>query len=188
MEFGVPLIGKLEIRQDGDTPVLTGKFPLNTTATVSNRGRARKERFAAGSMSWQVREFLKVQQQLSDMIGQAFEEVIADIQKAKLIAQLEDLAEKRNTHLLVGHDFNRAIADMKTGTLAVRETPDFMELEAKLPPVEEQPSWVRDAVLAVRGGQLRGVSPASTSLNGEGSDSFPRTAPAIPWLGRFRTR
>ena len=139
---------------------MTGKFPLNTTATVNSKGRVRKERFASGSMSWQVREFMKVQQELSNIIGQAMD----DLRKERLVAQLEDTLEKRNTHLLVGHDFNRAIADMKTGTLAVRETPDFMELEAKLPPVEElQPSWVRDAVLAVRrAGNFGECPPAST--------------------------
>ena len=34
-----------------------------------------------------------------------------------------------------------------------------MELEATLPPDERMPSWVRDAVLAVEGKQLRGISP-----------------------------
>ena len=34
-----------------------------------------------------------------------------------------------------------------------------MRFEAALPDDVDQPSWVRDAVLAVRGGQLRGVSP-----------------------------
>ena len=147
--------GQLEIRQDGDNPIIAAKFPYGVTATVTNRGRARKERFAPGSMSWQVRKFQEVQQQFAEMIDSAMEE----IRKEHLIAQLQDELEKRNTHLLVGHDYNRAIADMKTGTLAVRHNDRYVELEATLPPEERQPSWVRDAALAVEGGQLRGVSP-----------------------------
>lgn len=142
--------GQLEIREEGDSPVLTARFPLNTTATVRNRGRVRKERFSTGSMSWQVREFQKLQQEMANAIGEGFEEVRAE---------LEDALEKRNTHLLTGHDFNRAIADMRSGTLRVEHTAEAVELRAVLPPVDEQPSWIRDAVLAVRGGQLRGVSP-----------------------------
>lgn len=149
------LDGKLEIRQDGDRPVLTGKFPLNTTATIRSTGRVRKERFNSGSMSWQVREFAKLQQQMSTVIQEAFN----DAQKRVMVEQLEDALEKRNTFLLVGHSYDRAIADMKSGTLAIRETPDYMELEATLPRDSEQPSYVRDAVLGVKGGQLRGVSP-----------------------------
>ena len=154
VEYGV-WPGELEIRQEGERPVLTGRFPYDVTATVAKAGRTRKERFRSFSMSWQVKEFRKLQQELSDMIG---EEMDA-LRKEQLVAQLEDTLEKRNTHMLVGHDYNRAIADMKTGTLAVNHTAKAVELEATLPPAAEQPSWVRDAVLAVRGGQLRGISP-----------------------------
>ena len=155
MEYAV-WPGQLEIRQEGEgPPILTATFPLGLTGTVRNRGRVRKERFASGSMSWQVREFQKLQQELSRVIGEAIE----DVQKERLIAQLEDALEKRNTHLLSGHDFNRAIADMKSGTLAVEHTAEAVHLRATLPPEGEQPSWVRDAVLAVRGGQLRAISP-----------------------------
>lgn len=154
VQFGV-WSGQLEVRQDGDRPVITGSFPLETTATVSNKGRVRKERFRSGSMSWQVREFQKLQQEFSRMIGEAWD----DVQKELRLAQLEDALEKRNTHLLIGHSYDKAIADMKTGTLAVRHTPKSVELEAMLPPLDEQPSWVKDAVLGIKGGQLRGISP-----------------------------
>ena len=164
MEYGI-WDGTLEIRQEGDRPVLTGRFPYNVQATVAKGGRVRKERFASMSMSWQVREFQKLQQQLSDLIGQEMEA----LRKERLIAQLEDTLEKRNTHLLQGHSFDKPIADMKSGSLSVVHTAKAVELEATLPPVAEQPSWVRDAVLAVRGGQLRGISPGFqvTSKGGE---------------------
>ena len=154
MEYPV-FDGALEIRARGGRSVLRGSFPYNRTATVRSAGRTRKERFAAGSMSWQVREFQKLQGQMAETIKSSVDEA----RKQLLIEQLEDALEKRNTFLLVGHDYNRTIADMKTGSLGVKHTSKAVELEATLPPLDEMPSWVRDAVLAVRGGQLRGVSP-----------------------------
>ena len=108
--------GALEIRaRDRGGRVLSGRFPLNKTATVRSGGRVRKERFAPDSMSWQVREFQKLQAELADVANQK----IAQVQKEILIEQLEDAIEKRNTFLLVGHSYDRAIADMRSGTLAV---------------------------------------------------------------------
>lgn len=148
--------GKLEIRAEpGENPVLTATFPLNRTATVSSAGRVRKERFASGSMSWQTREFAKLQAEMSTVLSRGVDNFMTQ----RRVAEIEDALEKRNTHLLVGHDFNRAIADMKSGNLVVQHTDEAVFLRAELPPEELQPSWVKDAVLAVRGQQLRGVSP-----------------------------
>ena len=148
--------GALEIRaRDRGGRVLSGRFPLNKTATVRSGGRVRKERFAPDSMGWQVREFQKLQAELADVANQK----IAQVQKEILIEQLEDAIEKRNTFLLVGHSYDRAIADMRSGTLAVVHKADAVELEATLPDDDQMPSWVRDAVLAVKGKQLRGISP-----------------------------
>ena len=61
--------------------------------------------------------------------------------------------------MLVGHSYDRAIADMRSGTLTVKHTAAAVEIEAALPDGDKMPSWVRDAVLAVEGGQLRGISP-----------------------------
>ena len=147
--------GAFEIRARGDRRVLSGRFPLNKTATVKSSGRTRKETFKSGSMSWQVREFEKLQGKMADVANQK----IAQAQKEILIEQLEDAIEKRNTFLLVGHSYDRTIADMRSGTLAVVHKADAVELEATLPDDADMPSWVRDAVLAVKGKQLRGISP-----------------------------
>ena len=147
--------GAFEVRARGAGRVLSGKFPYNKTATVKSSGRARKERFKSGSMSWQVKEFQKLQGELADMMKSSLDEA----RKQILIEQLEDAIEKRNTFLLVGHSYDRTIADMRSGTLAVKHTRDAVELEAELPADDEMPSWVRDAVLAVKGKQLRGISP-----------------------------
>ena len=151
--------GQLEVRVSGAGRVLRGAFPLGRTATLSSAGRVRKERFASGgggrAVSWQVREFEKLQAELSETISSTLNEAA----KTLRVEALEDAIEKRNTHLLVGHDFNRAIADTKTGNLALVFADDSVRFEAALPDEIDMPSWVRDAVLAVRGGQLRGVSP-----------------------------
>ena len=147
--------GHLEIRARGEGRVLSGRFPYNRTATVRSSGRTRKERFAPGSMSWQVREFQKVQAELADVLKSSVDQA----RKELLIEQLEDALERRNTFLLVGHDYNRAVGDMRGGSLKVTHTAVAVELEAELPGPDRMPSWVRDAVLAVEGGQLRGISP-----------------------------
>ena len=147
--------GAFEIRQRGGGRALYGRFPYGRTATIRSAGRVRKERFAPDSMSWQVREFQKAQKQMADTIGASIDKA----RKELLIEQLEDQLERRNTHLLVGHDFNRAVADMRSGSLSVKHTRAAVEIEAELPAEARQPSWVRDAVLAVEGGQLRGISP-----------------------------
>ena len=106
-------------------------------------------------MSWQVREFEK----LYDELGTVMQSSIDEARRQILVERLEDAIEKRNTFLLVGHSYDRTIADMRSGTLAVKHTRDAVELEAQLPAGDEMPSWVRDAVLAVKGKQLRGISP-----------------------------
>ena len=143
--------GSFEIRARGSGRVLSGRFPYNRTATVRSSGRARKERFKSGSLRWQVREFDKVQAELGAMVEGTADKVQREL--------LEDELERRNTFMLVGHSYDRAIADMRSGTLTVKHTAAAVEIEAALPDGDKMPSWVRDAVLAVEGGQLRGISP-----------------------------
>ena len=55
------------------------------------------------------------------------------------------------------------------GTLALAYSDDAISFEATLASDDEMPSWVADAVKAVRGGQLRGVSPGFSVPPGAGS-------------------
>ena len=146
--------GGLEIRRAGGIRFLSGSFPLGRQATMRSTGRVRKERFKSGnggaSMSWQFRQFQKVQKQLSQDIGNMAQDVIDE---------LEDALLKRNTHLLVGHSYDRAIADTITGNLALEYTDDAVKFVATLPDEDSMTSWISDAVLGVRGGQIRGVFP-----------------------------
>ncbi len=52
---GVYLDAEIEIRQEGERPVIAGRFPYNSLATVSNTGRRRKERFSPGAFEFVLR-------------------------------------------------------------------------------------------------------------------------------------
>ena len=150
---------EIETRARGRGRSLRASFPLGRVATVRSAGRVRKERFAAGnggaSMSWQAREFKKVEAELARVI----ESEIAAAQKAALIEGLEDSLERRNSHLLIGHSYDRTVADMRTGNLALDYSDDAVSIRAALPDPGDAPTWVEDAVKAIRGQQLRGISP-----------------------------
>ena len=165
-----PVELEIETRARGRGRSLRASFPLGRTATVRSAGRVRKERFASGSggasMSWQEREFKKVQAELARVI----ESEIEAAQKAALIEGLEDALERRNTHLLIGHSYDKAIADSRTGNLALDYSDDAVSIRAALPDPGDAPSWVEDAVLAVRGGQLRGISPGFNVPAGKGAE------------------
>ena len=127
------MTAQLEIRVSGAGRVLRGAFPLGRTATINSAGRVRKERFASGgggrSVSWQIREFEKLQSELSQVITSTLD----DAAKTLKVEALEDAIEKRNTHLLVGHSYDRAIADTKTGNLTLAFSDDAVRFEAALP-------------------------------------------------------
>ena len=146
--------GGLEIRRVGGGRILSGSFPLGRTATIRSNGRVRKEKFRRGnggaSMSWQYREFQKLQSQLAQDVGKIADDVIAE---------LEDALEKRNTFLLSGHSYDKTLADTLTGNLALEFTDDAVKFSATLPDESAMASWIRDSVLAVESGQLRGLSP-----------------------------
>ena len=45
---------ELELRQEGDRPTLTGRFPYGATATLAATGRVRKERFGSRAFAFAV--------------------------------------------------------------------------------------------------------------------------------------
>ena len=83
MEFAI-WPGQLEIREEGDSPVLTARFPLNTTATVRNRGRSPEAKDSPlGQCLGEVREFHEAPTRgCANAIGEAFEEVRAELEDA----------------------------------------------------------------------------------------------------------
>ena len=67
--------------------------------------------------------------------------------------------EAREIHLLSGHSFDRPLASKRRGTLRLEDRDDGLRFEADLPEEAEQPSWMRDTVLALQGGLVGGISP-----------------------------
>ena len=146
--------GTLEIRQQGASRILAGTFPYNRTATVRDRGRRRKERFASLAFHSSIRRFRQLQEQLGQMLG-----LVDEQRQESQIDALRQARDRANIHILVGHDFNRPLGDMAGGTARVSDDANGVHFEVDLPPEADQPSWMRDALAGVRAGLLRGISP-----------------------------
>ena len=65
----------------------------------------------------------------------------------------------REINLLVGHDFGKPLGSKLGGTLELEDSDAGLAFRAMLPPPDEQPTWMRDQVLAIRGGLAEGASP-----------------------------
>ena len=61
--------------------------------------------------------------------------------------------------LLVGHRFDEPLASKLSGTLLLKDSDNALTFVTELPIERAQTSWMRDTVLAVRGGLIRGISP-----------------------------
>ena len=121
--------GELEIRQLDGARELTGVFPYNSTAIISDRGtgrsgRVRKERFSSRAFAFAI-----------------------------------NVEPTRKMDLLVGHDFGKPIASRQSGTLQIVDADDAVRFTAQLPPEHLTPSWVVDAEKAIANGTMTGLSP-----------------------------
>ena len=76
-------------------------------ATVADRGRRRKERIAPRAFDYQLDAFESANAELAKAIEGGFA-------KAQIEA-LEQLRERRNVHVLAGHDFNRPLGSLAAG-------------------------------------------------------------------------
>ena len=148
--------GELEIRARGGRRSLRGRFsyspgPGRRMATVRDRGRVRKERVGPDAFGWQMREFVKLQKQMAEMIEGAVDQARIEILRQEL--------ERRNVHVLAGHDYNRPLADLKSGTAKITSTREAVEFEVDLPDEADQPGYMVDVVRQIRAGLAGGVSP-----------------------------
>ena len=168
--------GELEIRAKGGRRSLRGRFryssgPGRRMATISDRGRTRKERIEGDAFGWQMREFAKVQKQLGEMIEESVDQARIEILKQEL--------ERRNVHVLSGHDFGKPLGDLKSGTATVTSTREAVDFEVDLPDESDMPTWMLDTVKAVRTGRAGGISPgfrvppATVVANAEGLEPEP---------------
>ena len=112
---------ELELRASGRQ--IFGAFKYGSTATVSDRGRRRKESFAP----------------------RAFRFAVDD--------------PEREINLLLGHDFNNALASRRAGSLVLEDTDAALVFRAELPVEAAQTIAQVDAVKQLRQNLVGGVSP-----------------------------
>ena len=144
----------LEIRASGRR--LFGTFPYSSgpgrnMGTVADRGRVKKERIKGGAFNWQLNRFEELQQELGDVMKGAVDQARAEVIRQEL--------ERRNVHVLAGHNYDQPMGDLLRGSARVRSTNSELSFEVDLPPEELQPSYMQDTVRKVRAGLVGGVSP-----------------------------
>lgn len=62
-------------------------------------------------------------------------------------------------HLLANHDYGKPLARTRDYSLALTDSHDALTFIATLPAPNEQPTWIRDTVLAIKNGLIDGISP-----------------------------
>ncbi|MCY4385402.1 MAG: HK97 family phage prohead protease [Nitrospinae bacterium] len=144
-------LGGLEIRQRGGARVLSGRFPYGKLATTSNTGRRRKERIRSGAFRYQVKEFDRVQEELQGLMAEGADQV--------RIEAAQETLERRNIHILHGHDFNKPLGDRLRGTARVIEDDAAVAFEVDLPDENLMPTYMADAVKEIEINRAGGISP-----------------------------
>lgn len=116
----------LEVRRQSDGGArLSGRFPYNSRAVLSDggkNGRPRKEQFAPGAFSYTIEN-------------------------------------KTEVHLLAGHSFDRPLASVGAGTLALKDNPDALTFSATILPALMELEYVRAILAGIAAGLVIGVSP-----------------------------
>ena len=110
-------VSVVELRAGGYR--VSGSVPYGQPKTISDRGRTRKQSLEPGAISWQLREFGKLQEELAATVNRLARQVIAE--------------KQRDVTLSAGRTLDRPLASMKSGTLRVRESATAIEFDADLP-------------------------------------------------------
>ena len=129
LEIRHAIDGELEIRQDGRR--LTGRFPYESQAVISDRLTVRKETFSAGAFAFSLAEAKAKRARIDLLDGHSFDRPLANT-----IDELVEFSEIRN---------ERGGLDLV--------------FEAILPVEGNQPTYMRDMLLKIRNGLARGISP-----------------------------
>ena len=79
----------IEVRQEGERPIISGRFPYMSTATISSRGRVRKERFRPRAFRFSVTE--EVNREINLLSGHDYGKPLASRSEGTL--SLEDTNE-----------------------------------------------------------------------------------------------
>lgn len=70
---------------------------------------------------------------------------------------LED--PKRDVHLLVGHSFDKPVASKLAGSLHFKDSEEFLEFIATIPPGAERATHITDLLVMLGTGLITGISP-----------------------------
>ena len=145
--------GELEIRARGSSRYLRGRFPYKRQATIASTGRTRKERIGPDAFGWQIREFQRLQtEEVPKMLAGAWTQAQREI--------LEEQLERRNVHILAGHDFNKPV-----GRHEARHRPSHLELRGagfrsrSARRGRHAESYFLDTVKQIQAGLVGGISP-----------------------------
>ena len=96
---------------------LSGEFRYNRDRVTRDRGTRRKVRVRSGAFSWQLEEFAKLQDELSESIAEAIEGAAADA--------VRDRA--REVQLLSGRSYDAPLASLRMGTLKLEDTDEALK-------------------------------------------------------------
>ena len=69
------------------------------------------------------------------------------------------IAADGEIHFLAAHSFDKPLASTRSGTLTFRETPDALEVEARITQAILRASYAADAIAAAEAGLITGLSP-----------------------------
>lgn len=124
--------GGLELRRaDDGSHRLSGKFPYDRYAVLSDGGRTGKPR----------------------------KEVIAPRAFEYRVNTPSEHGGKKEIHLLVGHDFNHPLASVRSGTLNLRDSAEALIFEAIISLAIAETSHGKDALALIGAGLAVGISP-----------------------------
>ena len=132
---------------------ILGRFPYLKKFSVSDRNMGRnprKERFLRGSLNPTLARFNRLQQELA----KAIQDEIALVQREAIIEQLD----RANIYVLEGHDYNKTFGSLRAGNVRFNDTPESFNFELDLPPENQRPTYMVDALKNIENGQL-GLSP-----------------------------
>ena len=131
MDFLTYPIDDLEIRQAGSKRTLSGIFRTGRTATRSDRGQVRKERFSNGSLDFAINRWNELQRKFSESIQQTIEQGLGEIAAER--DRIEQELDRANLFILSGHDFNRPLGSTKAGNVRITSNRINLSFEVDLP-------------------------------------------------------
>ncbi|MEP1592886.1 HK97 family phage prohead protease [Sulfitobacter sp.] len=110
---------------------LSGRFPYNKRAVLSDGGRT----------------------------GRPRKEVIAPRAFAYRINTPSEHGGKKDIHLLSGHDYGKPLASVRSGTLDIQDSEEAVTFTATITEEMQQVSYVKDLIAALKADLAVGISP-----------------------------